>query len=160
MSHLEENGPLPNHSMVLGGQDHAKLSWSQQSTSLRKAWIIDNKLTQCSWDFSQAFDMVPHLRLMDKLDYYGIRNSLKDWIRDFLAHRTQQVNIEGVSSPSSSVDSGSFKGAYSDQYYSYYTSTTSPTMSQMDHQSTSLPTIVYCIAKSTHKATQQPHRKT
>ena len=38
-------------------------------------------------DFSRAFDTVPHERLLSKLDHYGIRRHIKDWIRLFLCDR-------------------------------------------------------------------------
>jgi len=36
------------------------------------------------FDFSKAFDEVPHARLFIKLDYYGIRGPYLDWIRQIL----------------------------------------------------------------------------
>ena len=51
-------------------------------------------------DFSKAFDKVSHQRLAIKLDHYGIRCNLLQWIKSFLANRTQQVFVEGnTSSP-------------------------------------------------------------
>ena len=38
-------------------------------------------------DFSKAFDVVPHNRLMLKLDHYGIRGPTYEWISNFLMHR-------------------------------------------------------------------------
>jgi len=38
-------------------------------------------------DFSCAFDTVPHDRLLSKLDHYGIRRHIKDWIILFLCDR-------------------------------------------------------------------------
>jgi len=57
-------------------------------------------------DFSKAFDTVPHLRLMKKLDHYGIRDKGLIWIKEFLSDRTQQVVIDGVSSDKVKVESG------------------------------------------------------
>ena len=57
-------------------------------------------------DFSKAFDKVHHENLLLKLDHYGIRDNLKDWIRDFLNNRTQKVVLEGKESSPKPVLSG------------------------------------------------------
>ena len=57
-------------------------------------------------DFSKAFDKVPHERLLGKLEYYGIRNNLQEWIRDFLTNRIQRVACEGSISSEEQVLSG------------------------------------------------------
>ena len=49
-------------------------------------------------DFSKAFYKVPHRRLLTKLDYYGIRDSLLNWFESFLTQRAQSVVIERISS--------------------------------------------------------------
>ena len=41
-------------------------------------------------DFSKAFDKVPHARLVKKLDYYGIRGKILQWITSFLHNRSHQ----------------------------------------------------------------------
>ena len=56
-------------------------------------------------DFSKAFDVVPHERLLLKLNYYGIRE-LNPWFRDFLSGRKQQVVVEGKKSREVLVESG------------------------------------------------------
>ena len=57
-------------------------------------------------DFSKAFDTVPHDRLLGKLDHYGIRGPILDWISVFLKSREQRVLVNGASSNPTSVDSG------------------------------------------------------
>ena len=57
-------------------------------------------------DFSKAFDVVPHRRLLSKLRHYGINGVAHDWIEDFLTGRTQQVVVDGFASDWSSVGSG------------------------------------------------------
>ncbi len=57
-------------------------------------------------DFAKAFDKVPHKRLLGKLDYYGIRGPLLQWIDTFLTNREQRVVLDGCYSPSISVTSG------------------------------------------------------
>ena len=38
-------------------------------------------------NFSKAFDVVPHQRLLHKLDHYGIRGPTLRWIQNFLPTR-------------------------------------------------------------------------
>ena len=57
-------------------------------------------------DFSKAFDVVPHQRLLHKLDHYGIRGTTLNWIQNFLINRTQKVVVDGSSSESARVKSG------------------------------------------------------
>ncbi len=49
-----------------------------------------SQVDSISLDFSRAFDVVPHNRLLLKMDYYGIRKILP-WISDFLSNRNQVV---------------------------------------------------------------------
>ena len=62
-------------------------------------------------DFQKAFDSVPHARLLQKLQAYGIRGNVLRWIESFLTCRTQQVLVEGVCSRWSSVRSGVPQGS-------------------------------------------------
>ena len=57
-------------------------------------------------DFSKAFDTVPHNRLLNKLDRYGIRNKTHTWISNFLKYRKQRVVIGGEHSTWTQVMSG------------------------------------------------------
>ena len=57
-------------------------------------------------DFSKAFDVVPHQRLLHKLDHYGIRGTTLNLIQNFLTNRTQKVAVDGSSSESARVRSG------------------------------------------------------
>ena len=36
-------------------------------------------------DFSKAFDKINHHKLLIKMDHYGIRGKLVDWMKDFLS---------------------------------------------------------------------------
>ena len=57
-------------------------------------------------DFSKAFDTCPHNKLLHKLDKYGIKGPLNNWLRSFLTKRSMKVVLNGEESPSVSVDSG------------------------------------------------------
>ena len=62
-------------------------------------------------DFSKAFDKVSHELLMQKLSRYGINAQVHQWISSFLANRTQQVVVDGVSSEKGAVTSGVPQGS-------------------------------------------------
>ena len=55
-------------------------------------------------DFSNAFDTVPHQRLLGTLSFYGIKGRLLNWIAAFLKERHQSVVVEGMIS--GQLDSG------------------------------------------------------
>ena len=65
---------------------------------------VGNRVDIAILDFSKAFDMVSHRRLMSKLDHYGIRGNIHKWISSFLNNRNQKVVIDGYSSDTISVD--------------------------------------------------------
>ena len=56
---------------------------------------VGNRVDIAILDFSKAFDMVSHRRLMSKLDHYGIRGNIHKWISSFLNNRNQKVVIDG-----------------------------------------------------------------
>ena len=62
-------------------------------------------------DFSKAFDTVPHLRLMSKLESYGITGNIKQWVNAFLTGRSQTVLVNNEESPSAPVISGIPQGS-------------------------------------------------
>ncbi len=57
-------------------------------------------------DFSKAFDKVAHQRLLHKIDHYGIRGNVHNWITSFLTERKQRVVIGGNCSSWVNVESG------------------------------------------------------
>jgi hypothetical protein len=58
------------------------------------------------FDFSKAFDSVPHSRLLSKIESYGIQSSTLRWIQSFLTNRRQRVIINGSLSSWKPVTSG------------------------------------------------------
>ena len=58
------------------------------------------------FDFSKAFDKVPHTSLSNKLHYYGIQRKTRRWIDSFLKDRQQQVVVGNATSYTAPVTSG------------------------------------------------------
>ena len=92
-------------------------------------------------DFSKAFDVVPHYRLLNKLQFYGINEVTCNWIQHVLAGRYQKVMVDGVFSKEESVDSGVPQGTVLGPYFSSFSLTTSPTTPALALQSAYLQTI-------------------
>ena len=61
--------------------------------------------------FFEGFDSVPHLRLLTKLQSYGISGSVWSWISSFLKGRKQKVVLAGTESDWSLVTSGVPQGS-------------------------------------------------
>ena len=49
-------------------------------------------------DLSKAFDTLNHSVLLHKLDHYGIRGKMKEWIQSYLSGREQYVEFNGFKS--------------------------------------------------------------
>ena len=97
-------------------------------------------------DFSKAFDKVPHLRLLHKLQHYGVKGSLLTWISNFLQGRVQKVNLDGESSDQSPVSSGVPQGTV--HFYSWPTSMTCLIVSLLSPMLDCLLTIVWSTESS------------
>ena len=63
------------------------------------------------FDFSKAFDTVPHKRLSIKLKAYGIEGNVLEWIEAFLSGREQVVRVNGELSDPKPVISGIPQGS-------------------------------------------------
>ena len=57
-------------------------------------------------DFSKAFDLVPHDRLLMKIAISGVDSRVVPWVREFLLGRTQTVRVGGQLSEEVRVTSG------------------------------------------------------
>ena len=69
--------------------------------------LDNNNYIDCIYlDFCKAFDIVPHARLLYKLQCYGMDENLIEWIKDFLTGRVQSVEVNGEKSNFMPVLSG------------------------------------------------------
>jgi ribonucleases P/MRP protein subunit RPP40 len=62
-------------------------------------------------DFAKAFDVVPHARLIQKMESYGIDRAVLLWIADWLSDRVQRVSVSGEESGWTAVTSGVPQGS-------------------------------------------------
>ena len=62
-------------------------------------------------DFMKAFDKVPHAKLIKKIQSYGIKGNIINWIVDLLAHRKQRIRINNIFSNWKEVISGIPQGS-------------------------------------------------
>ena len=91
-----------------------------QSTVLQLLIVLDKwtkimdegGIIDCIYcDFKKAFDKVPHRRLINKVENYGIKGEIFGWITAFRSNRTQQVTVNGESSEFKKVTSGIQQGS-------------------------------------------------
>ena len=57
-------------------------------------------------DFAKVFDTVPHIRLIGKMETYGISGAILNWVKDYLHGETQTVLVNGEKSYTAPVISG------------------------------------------------------
>ena len=62
-------------------------------------------------EFVKAFDSVPYIRLICKLYSYSISGNLLLWIRNFLSHRRQQLQVNSTLSNWKNATSGVPQGS-------------------------------------------------
>ena len=106
MSHLENNDILSDVQHGFRKRRGCDTQLVLVINDFAKALNNAQKLDTILLDFSKAFDKVNHRKLCIKLDHFGIRGKLLDWFTDFLTGRSQQVVINGESSPKAKVTSG------------------------------------------------------
>ena len=95
--------------MALFLEDHVALNYYMPNWTLS----LDEHLSTdvVYFDFSKAFDSVPHARLLLKLQAYGINGQLLKWFESFLTGRRQYVKVNSASSSWTQVSSGVPQGS-------------------------------------------------
>ena len=75
-------------------------------------WLLKESALKFFYlDFQKAFDTVPHYRLLEKLQSFGIANHTLFAVRDFLLNRTFQVVVGNEKSENYKVTSGIPQGS-------------------------------------------------
>ena len=109
--HLEKNGLLTKDQHGFRN----KRSCITQLLEVMEIWIniFDQGVTWDTiyMDFAKAFDRVPHNRLLAKARSLGIRDTLLNWISDFLSERKQRVVLGNGVSNWAAVNSGIPQGS-------------------------------------------------
>ena len=74
---------------------------------------LDNKKSTLAifLDLSKAFDTINHDILLYKLDFYGIRGPVYDWIKSYLSDRSQYVQYLGCKSGPMQIKCGVPQGS-------------------------------------------------
>lgn len=97
-------GFLPKRSCTLSLLDSISC-WQEHLRNKRNVDVI-------YFDFKKAFDMVPHSKLLLKLNSVGVDYKLISWLRDFLTNRTSYVKVgDALSSHHIDVSSGVVQGS-------------------------------------------------
>ena len=111
VDHLERNEVISDvqHSFLQGKSCQTQLltvieEWTK--------WIEERKPFDCLYfDYRKAFDSVPHIRLMRKIESCGITGEVQRWIKSFLQGRRQRVRVGEAVSGWKNVTSGIPQGS-------------------------------------------------
>ena len=81
-------------------------------TEIISKWVDDGSPVDVIYlDFQNAFDKVPHQRLLIKLKSHGMGVDIVTWIQNWLTDRKQRVSVEGETSAWTAVYSGVPQGS-------------------------------------------------
>ena len=106
MQHLEHNDILYANQHGFGKNHSCETQLLATIADLAKNLDDGAEIDVQIFNFSKAFDKVPHQRLLSKLHYYGIQGKTLAWINSWLTERSQRVVVDGEASSLVKVTSG------------------------------------------------------
>jgi hypothetical protein len=63
------------------------------------AWNNKEYITHLFFDITMAFDSVSHELLILKLEFYGVKGAILNWLKSYLHNRKHRVVLQFVISP-------------------------------------------------------------
>ena len=111
LSHLEKINILPNSQHGFRKEKSVTTQLLETFNDLTNALEKREMADIIYFDFSKAFDTVPHSNLLYKLRNFGIDGVLYNWISDYLSERTFQVKVQNNFSSKKLVTSGVPQGS-------------------------------------------------
>ena len=108
---IEENGLLYSNQFGFRkshGTNHAIISLVEK---VSKALDTGKFVIGIFLDLRKAFDTVNHDILIKKLESYGIRGNILNWLKSYLNNRTQYVHYNGYDSDKKTVTHGVPQGS-------------------------------------------------
>ena len=93
------------------GQHGFRPGYSCESQVITSRYARTLRIDVIIVDFSKAFDLVPHGRLLTKIANSSVDSRVVVWIREFLLGRTQRVRMGGQLSAEVRVTSGVPQGS-------------------------------------------------
>ena len=111
MTHLENNDILCHQQHGFRKRRSCETQLLGFTDELMNSMVQGKQTDILIMDFAKAFDKVNHSLLIHKLQYYGIRGILKNWVSQFLSNRRQAVVVNGARSDFINVRSGVPQGS-------------------------------------------------
>lgn len=91
MDHLEDNGLLSDAQHGFRRNRSCMSNLLQYLNKVTEALDEGIPVDIVYYNYSKAFDKIPHQRLLMKLESYGIRGNVLNWIKDWLSCNVLQL---------------------------------------------------------------------
>ena len=112
MNHLDRKKILRNFQHGFSRNHSCEIQLLNTAEELSRRLDMRQTIDLLILDFSEAFDTVPHRRLLNNMQHYGVEGLTNKWIGSWLCQPKQKVVLDGNSSEESSVISGVPKVRY------------------------------------------------